>query len=475
MSAHSASLESLSQVGTARSRAADEIVARLERLPFTRFHLHMASVLGVGTLFDSFDSQSMGVALTVIFAALAINPFNAGLLVGAAGFGQCLGAPLFGSLAERIGRQRAFVLALSLFGLLSLASALAWNFESLLVLRFVQGLGLGGEVPVAAVLFNECIRGKTRGKVVMIYQSLFVWGIPLAPLIGLAVLSSLPPAISWRVFFALGAIPLLVAVYAWFRLPESPRWLADKGRYAAADGTVRGIEASVRATGATLDEPQLRYRADIEQTRFGELFSPAYRRRTIMVYIEQFTATFVNGIVLGWFPTLYITLGGLPREQALLLALATGLIEIVLTYIMALTVDRFGRLPYLKLGFVVALLGAGLGVVVTSVLHFTPWPILFVAGTSMIVGCGVFNVLISVVWVPELYPTRMRAWASSTATGLSRFASAVGPVVVGALLGITFGPLVLFALIAVLMVVGLIAVSIAGIETRQRVLEEISA
>jgi putative MFS transporter len=158
-----------------------------------------------------------------------------------------------------------------------------------------------------------------------------------------------------------------------------------------------------------------------------------------------------------------------------MLALATGLIEIVLTYMMALTVDRFGRLPYLKLGFVIALLGAGLGVVVTTVLHFTPWPILFVAGTAMIVGCGVFNVLISVVWVPELYPTRMRAWASSTATGLSRFASAVGPVVVGALLGLAFGPLLLFAVIAVLMVAGLVAVATMGIETKQRVLEELSA
>jgi MFS transporter, putative metabolite:H+ symporter len=462
------------EIGSATSRAADEIVARLERLPFTRFHLHMASTLGIGTFFDAFDGLSMGVALTVIFTALHVDFLNAGLLVSSAAIGQFIGAWFFGALAERVGRKRAFVFALAWFGALSLVSALAWDFSSLFVLRVVQGVGLGGEVPIAAALFNECIRGQTRGKVVMAYESVYVWGIFLAPLIGLGVLSALPADISWRFLFALGGLPLVVAIYAYFRLPESPRWLADKGLYADADRTVSKIEDDVRRSGRALAEPQLRYRADIQKTRLTELFWTAYRSRTAVVYLQQFTTFFANTIVLGWFPTLYIQLGGLPREQALLLTVITGAIQVVLAYVIALTVDRVGRIPYFKLGYVLALAGTLLGLVVTTVLHFTPWPVLWLAGTLIIVG-GLFNADIAIVWIPEQYPTRMRAWASSTASSINRVASVIGPVVTGALLGLAFGVQALFLLLTVLLIIGLVVVARWGLETKQRVLEELSA
>jgi putative MFS transporter len=194
------------------SLAADDIIARLERLPFTRFHLHVASVLGIGTFFDAFDALSMGIALTVVVTVLQLSFLNAGLLVSAVAIGQFLGAATFGALAERFGRKIAFVLALAAFGLLSIGSALAWNFESLFVLRVLQGIGIGGEVPVAAALLNECIRGETRGKVTMAYASAYVWSLLLAPLVGLGVLSTLPPEVSWRVLFAIGGVPLLVAL-----------------------------------------------------------------------------------------------------------------------------------------------------------------------------------------------------------------------------------------------------------------------
>jgi putative MFS transporter len=462
------------QIGTATSRAADEIVARLERLPFTRFHLHMALTLGVGTFFDAFDGLSMGVALTVIFTSLQIDFLNAGLLVSSAAIGQFIGAWVFGAFAERSGRKMAFVLALAWFGIFSIASALAWDFSSLFVLRVVQGIGLGGEVPIAAALFNECIRGQTRGKVVMAYESVYVWGILLAPLIGLGVLSAFPPEISWRVLFALGGLPLLVAIYAYFRLPESPRWLADKGRYAEADRTVRQIEDEVRAKGETLAQPQLRYRADIQKTRLRELFEKVYRGRTTVVYLQQFTTYFANTIVLGFFPTLYIQLGGLPREQALLLTVLTGVIQVVLAYVIAFTVDRVGRIPYFKIGYLLALAGTLLGLILTSLLHFTPWPVLWVAGTLIIVG-GLFNADIGIVWVPEQYPTRIRAFASSTASSINRVASVIGPIVTGALLGLAFGLQALFLLLTVLLVLGLVVVLVWGLETKQRVLEELSA
>jgi MFS family permease len=208
-------------VGTTSSRTADEIVARLERLPFSRFHLRLASMLGVGTFFDAYDSLVISVALTVVFTSLHISFVNAGLLIGAAYIGQFVGAIVFGYLGERLGRKPAFVLALGLFGLLSLVTAITWDFQSLLIARIVQGVGLGAEVPLAAALFNEYIRGKNRGTVGMLYQSLFFWGLFLAPLFGLGLISALGPDLGWRAAFVVGGIPLLVAFVAHFRLPES--------------------------------------------------------------------------------------------------------------------------------------------------------------------------------------------------------------------------------------------------------------
>jgi putative MFS transporter len=110
----------------------------------------------------------------------------------------------------------------------------------------------------------------------------------------------------------------------------------------------------------------------------------------------------------------------------------------------------------------------------TSVLHFTPWPVLWLAGTLIIVG-GLFNADIGVVWIAEQYPTRMRAWASSTASSVNRVASITGPFITGALLSLVFGVQVLFLLLTVVLLVGLVVVSYWGVETKQRVLEELSA
>ncbi len=224
-----------------------EIIARLERLPFSRFHWKLAAILGVGTFFDAFDALAIAVALTVVFTTLHIGFMNAGFLISAAYVGQFVGAWAFGYLSERWGRKPAFVVALALFGVLSVATAFAWDFHSLMVLRLVQGLGLGGEVPVAGALFNEYLRTANRGRVALFYQSLFIWGAALTPVIGVAVFSLVGQDPGWRVLFMIGGIPALVAVYAAYALPESARWLADRDRIAEADRIIAGIEAEPRA------------------------------------------------------------------------------------------------------------------------------------------------------------------------------------------------------------------------------------
>jgi putative MFS transporter len=452
--------------------SANLTIARLERLPFGRVHLRVASLLGVGTFFDAFDSLVIATVLTVVISMFHVGLGSAGLLISAAYVGQFIGALTLGALAERYGRRLGFVISLAVFGALSLAAALAWNFESLLALRLLQGIGLGAEVPIAGTLFNEFVRGRSRGRVVMIYESIFSWGILLAPLIGLLFFALFGEALGWRLLFAFGALPVVVAVIAYFKLPESPRWLAEVGRAEAAEKLLGEMEADAHSRGVALSEPQVGAAADVRPTKLSELFSTEYRRRTALSWVTWFCGYSVLYGFSTWLPTMYVRIGGLPTGYALALTAFASALYLVEIYIFALTVDRVGRKPWFVGGFALSVVGGAFGCV-AILLGATAWPVLLVAGLLM--GLGISPVTAGLyLYTPELYPTRMRAWATSTGSGMNRIASAIGPVMVGGMLGAGLGLGGVFVLFGAIAAVGLVVMAWLGIETKQRVLEEIA-
>jgi MFS transporter, putative metabolite:H+ symporter len=468
------------------SAPAADIAARLERLPFGRMHLRVAGLLGVGTFFDAFDSLVIATVLTVVLTTFGVGYTSAGILISAAYVGQFIGAIALGILAERRGRKIAFVLALGTFGLLSLLAAVAWSYESLLVLRLLQGIGLGAEVPVAGALFNEFVRGRSRGRAVMIYESIFSWGILLAPLIGLLFFWLFGPQSGWRLLFLFGAVPVVVAVIAWFKLPESPRWLAEQGRLREADALLTEMESLASAadraaaphrpahagTGSPAGSTAPTDQAAPPPTRLGELFSPVYRRRTALSWITWFCGYFILYGFSTWLPTLYVRLGGLPAKNALALTALASTLYLVEIYVFALTVDRVGRKPWFVGGFAVAVAGGAFGVIAIAA-HATAWPVLL--GAGLLMGLGITPVTAGLyLYTPELYPTRMRAWATATGSSLNRVASAAGPILVGALLSAGLGLGSVFAMFGVVAAVGLGVMAWLGIETKQRVLEDLA-
>ena len=215
------------------------IAARIDRVPTNRFHVKIASILGTGTFFDGFDAISLAVVLSIVVSAFKISFAEAGLIISAGYVGQFIGAILIGFLADRFGRKKAFIGAMVIFALLSLACAFAWSSTSLLVFRLIQGLGLGAEVPIAGTLINDYLGRKSRCRVAVLYQSAFSWGLFFAPLVALALTTTMAPDLAWRVLLGIGILPLIVAIWAWFALPESARWLAERGRNAEADAYVR--------------------------------------------------------------------------------------------------------------------------------------------------------------------------------------------------------------------------------------------
>jgi MFS transporter, putative metabolite:H+ symporter len=464
-------------VATAETRAlaaptADTIANRIDRLPFLPFHLRIAGILGTGTMFDAFDSLSMGAALTMMGASFALGFKTGGYLISAAFAGQFVGAILFGYVGERIGRKWAFVIALAIFGLLSIAAALAASLNEIILARLIQGVGLGAEVPVAAALFTEFVRGSARGLFIMVYESVFVWGIFLAPVAGLACLSLFGPAVGWRVLFGLGGIPMLVALIAAWKLPESPRWLAHKGRLVEADAIVARMEEDAHRLGRPF-HPSKPLTVAPAGTRFGELFHGIYAKRTFVVWSMWFCSYFCSNGFQSWAPTIYMKIGGLPASRAIMLQILTGAIQLITCYTVASTVDRAGRVPWFSGGFALSAFGAALGLLLTGAFGARGWPALLLCGVIMQIGTGV-NGLGVYLYTPELYPTRMRAWATSTGSSLNRLGSFIAPSIVGWMLAGYGGIPLMFAMFTAVSLFGAIVLWRLGEETKRRALEELS-
>jgi putative MFS transporter len=211
------------------------------------------AIVGVATFFDGFDLLSISYAMPVLVPLWHLTTQQTGLLISAAFFGQIAAAFFFGWFAERYGRMPALMLSTGLYSLMSLACAFAWDFNSLFVMRVIEGFGIGGEVPIAAAYISEIARAKGRGRFFLLYELLVSLGLLAAVLLGWVMV----PRLGWQSLFVVGAIPAFLVFFLRRWLPESPRWLASRGRDRDAEAALSRIEvASVRSLGHVLPPPQ---------------------------------------------------------------------------------------------------------------------------------------------------------------------------------------------------------------------------
>jgi putative MFS transporter len=442
----------------------DRIVARIERLPTSWWQIKTRIIVGTATFFDAFDALAIASVLPVIAPLWKLAPQQIGWLISAGFLGQLLGALVFGWVAERHGRITAMVWSIALFSVMSLVCALAWDYNSLLAFRTMQGIGLGGEVPVAAVFISELARAQGRGRFVLLYELVFPVGLVAASLAGLWVV----PHLGWPYMFAIGALPGFLALVLRRLLPESPRWLAVRGRLAQAEAAMALIESETRkATGEPLPAPKPVVSTLEKPASLTDLFGPFYLRRTLVVWVIWFCAYFVNYGLSIWLPTVYRTVFKLPLDQSLRYGLITQAVGLIGTLICALAIDHVGRRPWFALSFV----GAAAAL---AVLASTPTPTAQQVLTYMTIAYFfVSSINIGVyLYTPELYPTRVRALGVGTATAWLRLASMIGPIVVGMMIG--SGLATVFVTFAAVAGIAAVITGLFAVETKGRVLEEAS-
>ena len=450
--------------------AASHLLARLEQIPASRWFVIARVVMGSATFFDAFNALSVAFVLPILVPLWHITPPEIGILIGASYVGQIIGAFAFSWGAERYGRIPCAAAATAIYAILSLACAAAWSFNVLLVLRFIQGIGVGGEMPVAATYISELSKANGRGRFFLLYEMIFPIGLMATGQIG----AWLVPLMGWQIMFLIGGIPGLVIALILLRLPESPRWLIGKGRLAAAETVVQRLEAaSDKSAEAVFASSAATLPAQVEvparsRGKWSELLSPAYRGRTLIAWVLWASAFLVANGLNNWMPTLYTTVYHLALPQALRAASLTNVAQVVLVLICALVIDRTGRKYWMMGAF-------GLGAVTLGILGFggaqdLSWFI--VLGT---LSYGLIGSIAAVVYLytPEIYPTRMRAVGTGVATSWLRIASAIGPTLIGFMLGKGGGVDAVFLMFAVVAIIGLIAAT-RMIETRNLRLEQIS-
>lgn len=440
--------------------SAGELLARIESVPFSRWHIWPRVTIGSATFFDAFTALALASAMPVLVREWGMTPGQVGALLGASYLGQFIGALLFGWLGEKYGRIRPAAFATLIMAIGSLACALTGNFWQMYVCRVFQGIGVGGEMPVAATYINELSRAHGRGRFFLAYELIFPFGLFGANVLG----AILVPMYGWQVLFVLGIIPGLVIAALVLRLPESPRWLIGKGRFSEADAIIRQIEASTDKRNPIAGAPMI---GGQKKSGWSELFSPIYLHRTLIVWVIWATAYGVTNGLNNWLATLYREQYGLSVDSALGFAVLTNLAQILVLIGCIFVIDKVGRRAWMTACLVIgALLLVPLGLFgaddVTRVI------ILVTA------SYGVMSTVNTVLYLytPEIYPTRMRAIGTAAGTCWLRLASWAGPTVVGFTIA-TFGLEPLFLVFAGVALVGAVAAT-QTIETRNRRLEEIA-
>lgn len=426
---------------------------------------------GLGYMFDAWDVALNGFLTPLLGAEFALSTGQRGLVATANLVGMAVGAVAWGTIADRMGRKRAFSITLMIFALFSVLGALSPNWEIFLVLRFLAGVGLGGCIPVDYAIVSEFSPRRQRGKVLAAMDGWWPVGTTLA---GLSATLLVPVEGNWRWMLALMVLPALLLFWIRRGVPESPLYLARVGR---ADEARAVIDDMVRRTGAAAEPYEIPAVAP-EQTRgrrrgigaLGEqlrlvwAFSP---RVTGVAWSLFITVMVVYYAALSWMPSILRAqgMGEVAAFGSTTVMNAVGILGVLTS---VLLVDLVGR----KWVIGVAAPAAALSLIVFSLVLESS-----AAAIAVIAVFGFFALVVIPVmyaYVSELYPTELRAsgfgWASSSSRAITGFV----PLVFGSLLWPVLGLPLTFTLMGLLVVAAVVFMTFAAPETRGRELDRIT-
>jgi MFS transporter, putative metabolite:H+ symporter len=452
-------------VAVESAHTVESVIARLERLPIARELTVARIVIGSATFFDAYTVLAIAYAMPVLAREWNLTPGQIGAIISAGYVGQIFGALFFGWLAERIGRLNVLLITVVVFTSMDLACLFAWDATSMMAFRFVQGIGTGGEVPVASAYMNEFVSAKRRGRFFLLYEVLFLFGLLSAGLIGYFLV----PIYGWQAMFVVGLIPAILTIpMRWFMV-ESPRWLLSVARVQQASDVVARMENGLLRRGISLEAPSAAvHPLDKARSDVRELFKGIYFPRTVMLVALWVCSYMIANGLITWLPTLYRQIFQLPLQTSLAYGFTTSACGCVAALLCALYIDKVGR----KIWYAAAFFLAAVPMAILAALGATSAQevLIFATATYAIIQTVTFSLYL---YSAELYPTRLRAVGAGFGSAWLRIASSIGPLLVGWVVG-NYSINYVFVVFAIVLAFGGMIVLLFAIETKGRVLEELS-
>jgi MFS transporter, putative metabolite transport protein len=412
-----------------------------------------------GPFLDGYILSIIGIALVSLNQSFEINSFWNGLLGSSTLIGMFVGALLFGYLTDKLGREFLYKVDLWGFFLISIAFLFANSIEMVFILRFLMGLAIGADYPIATSLLTEFAPKKYRGKMLGVLISSWFLGAIVAYFVGYLLLET--GLGSWKLILATSAIPTLFVLILRTKTPESPRWLRLKGE----DEKALAVLQRIYGPEATLDDIE---KPDIKKVKISTLFSPQYRKRMLFVCLFWNFGVVPIYAVYTFVPSI---LGQFNLNEGHVAYLGSGIIEgcfLIGCIAGLLVIEKIGRRKLLLWGFWVTSI-ALLGLSIFSDANILTVIILF---STFALFAGASNIL-EWIYPNELFPTAVRASAVGIATAASRFGAATGTMVLPFLLN-EFGLSTTMLVVTIINSLGLLVTYLWAPETTNQSLDEAS-
>ena len=461
------------------------IPARLDRLPWSRWHWMVLAGLGTVWILDGLEVTivgAVGSTLTKAGSGITITTAQIGDAAGIYVAGACVGALVFGHLTDRLGRRRLFLVTLGLYLLATVLTATSRNADMFFLFRFLTGMGIGGEYAAINSAIDELIPARVRGTVDLLINGSYWLGTAAGAAATIVLLNPnlLALDVGWRVCFFLGATLGLAVLLVRRNLPESPRWLFTHGRVEDADEIVDDIERQVQvSTGEHLDEPDesitVEARNSVGILTVARTLLSEYPRRTVLGLSLFVGQAFLYNSVFFTFSLVLATFYGVSSNAVgyYLIAFAVG------NFLGPLLLGRFFDVLGRRIMIAGTYLVSGTMLAITALLfdqgilsattQTIAWVVIFFFASA---GASAAYLTVS-----EIFPMETRALAIAffyaVGTGLGGI---IGPVLFGNLIATKRpGPVAFGYLIGALLMLGAgVVEAFIGVDAEQKPLEEIA-
>src|ERR1043165_551359 len=346
-----------------------DIPARLDRLPWSRFHTLVVAALGITWILDGLEVTLAGAVSGALKENYGLRLTNSEIGLAASAYlaGAVLGAIFFGWLTDRLGRKKLFFITLTVYLLATAATAFSWNLASFLLFRFITGAGIGGEYAAINSTIQELVPARVRGWTDLCINGSFWIGAALGALASIVLLDPgvLDPEHGWRAAVLIGALLACIVFLMRLWLPESPRWLMTHGRAHEADEIIAGIEERIRKQGLSipdvpLSKAKLRTRTHTPLADVAHTLVHVHRTRTLVALALMAAQAFFYNAIFFTYALVLSTFYGVPNEHIgyYILAFAAG--NVLGPILLGRFFDTLGRRPmiaftYLMSGLLLAL------------------------------------------------------------------------------------------------------------------------